>query len=291
VETPYPEPGPKAPTPDADQVKAEAGDEGFAHLPTGADQARYADAAAQILGEFGRHQRGDISRRKWQQLRDDVRQFVEAGWAHLAYHLGWHPLELLGVDRTAPWARRDRRGLMLSLDGSRVVALTERAATMETESGARLTYRRMPVEMFHIVPIYQIATAYRTVVIKREWAEVLTRLDRCRLPQEVSYTRWQQYRGVLHGLAEGYWDFMPADFMDWDARGAFPSRATRALAWVMGEQILTYLTPDTAVCGKVVFRRLPGDGGWQMLLWPFPDPAHEKLAKLLGVPIELVASS
>jgi hypothetical protein len=80
--------------------KAAAGDVG-AHpeLPPAVSRRRWVDAANEIDRVLGRHQRGDISRRRWQQMRVDVRGFVEAGWAHRAVRLGWHVLELLGVDR------------------------------------------------------------------------------------------------------------------------------------------------------------------------------------------------
>jgi hypothetical protein len=263
-------------------LKTAAADVRFAYAnPTAAERAKWAGAADQIVKVLGRHQRGDISRRRWQRMVADVRQFVEGGWAHRAYRLGWHSLVLLGVDRKAPWARHDRRGLVLSLDGNKVVEVTELAATLETNSGARLTYPRRPIEFNDVLLVDQIAPAHRAAIIKPAWTEVLGRLERCRVPQDVSPTRWQQYRSDLRRLAEGYWDFMPFDFMDWDGSGPFPARAKRALAWVIGGCRLTSLTRDTAVCGKAVFRRLPGDQGWQAVTGPYPDSAHESVAKWL----------
>jgi hypothetical protein len=171
-----------------------------------------------------------------------------------------------------PCARHDRRGLALILDGNRVINLAEHVATIETASGAHLTYIRRPVEFLDVVRVDQIAPAYRLAMIRREWADVLERANRHRPPLDanVSETRWRQYLSDLHRLAGENWDFMPVEFMDWDGRDPFPSRARRALAWVMGEYILTSLTHDTAICGAAVFRRLPGDSGWQLDVGPFP---------------------
>jgi hypothetical protein len=70
--------------------------------------------------------------------------------------------------------------------------------------------------------------------------------------------------------------------MDWDGRGLFPSWAKRALAWVMGEHILTNLTDDTAICIGAIFRKLPGDQGWQLDVGPHMDHDRKKVAKWLA---------
>jgi hypothetical protein len=244
---------------------AQASEVPLAHPTTAAERPKWADTAAQILKELGRHQRGDFSRRRWQQTLAGVQRFVESGWAHRAWGLGWHLLELFGVDRRAPWARLDRRGLALMLGGSKVIALTDHGATIQTETGAHLTYSRKPIELLEVVLVDQIARAYRLPAIKREWAEILERVDRSRPPLDanISDVRWHQYRADLRRLAGENWDYSPIFFMDWDGRGSFPPRAKRALAWRIGGGTITNLTHDTAICGKVVFRRLPGDQGWQ----------------------------
>jgi hypothetical protein len=250
--------------------------------PTAAQRRRWADAADQVDKALGRHQRGDISRRRWQQMRADVRGFVESGWAHRAHRLGWHLLELFGVDRRVPYARYDRRGLALILDGSKVIDLTRHSATIETASGAHLTYTRRRIEFLDVVLIDQIAQAYRLAIIRREWTEVLELVDRCLRPlhADVSDTRWQQYRADLRRLADENWDYSPIWFMDWDGRGCFPTRAKRALAWRIDGGTITNLTHDTAICGKVVFRRLPGDQGWQKDV--DPDQGRKKASKWLA---------
>jgi hypothetical protein len=244
---------------------------------TAAERARWVDAADQIDGVLGRHQRGDISRRRWQQMRADVRRFVESGWAHRAYGLGWHPLELFGVDRRAPYARRDGRGLALVLNGNKVADLTESTATIETTTGARLTFTRKPVEFHQVVLVDQIAPAYRLAVLKREWTAVFGRLDRARPPQDVSEVRWRDYLGDLRRLAEENWNYPPMFFMDWDGCGVFPPAGKRSLARVAGGHIITILTPDEAICvGGAVFCKLPGDAGWQLANRPPLDWIRER---------------
>jgi hypothetical protein len=272
----------KGPAPQAGSVMVEASEVRAHPSPTTAQRRRWADAADQIVRELGRHQRGDFSRRKWQQTLADVRRFVEGGWAHRAWRLGWGLLELFGVDRKAPWARRDRRGLALMLDGHKVIDLTEHGATIRTETGAHLTYSRKPIELLEVVLVDQIAPVYRLATIRREWAEVLERVDRCRsLDADVSETRWRQYCADLGRLADENWDYPPCFFMGWNGRGAFPVSAKRALAWVIDGGTITNLTRDTAICGNVVFRRLGGDQGWQRGVGPHLDQGRGKVANWL----------
>jgi hypothetical protein len=285
-------PAPPAPAGSADAVQgpppsrsgAAAVEAGGVLLPrpTAAQGRRWVEAADRIVGELGRYQRGDFSRRKWQQTLAGVRRFVEGGWAHRACRLGWGLLELFGVDRKAPWARRDRRGLALMLGGNKVIALTEHDATIETPTGARLTYTRRRIEFLDVVLADQIAPAYRLATIRREWAEVLECVDRCpSLDADVSETRWRQYRADLSRLADENWDYPPSFFVGWNGRGAFPVSAKRALAWVLDGGTITNLTRDTAICGNVVFRRLAGDQGWQRDVGPYLDQGREKVTKWL----------
>jgi hypothetical protein len=140
----------------------------------------------------------------------------------------------------------------------------------------------MPVDFLDVVLVDQIAPAYRLAVLKRAWREVLERLDRARPPHDESDTRWRQYLSDLRRLADENWDYTPLDFMDWDGCGAFPSKAKRALAWVMGGRVLTNLTRDAAVCGRLLFRRLPGDQGWNMVDGPQLDRIKERGAAWLA---------
>jgi hypothetical protein len=57
-----------------------------------------------------------------------------------ADRLGWTSLDLFGVHPTAPAARFDVMGLIPILRGWSVCVLTEKTATIECESGAKLTF-------------------------------------------------------------------------------------------------------------------------------------------------------
>ena len=53
---------------------------------------------------------------------------------------------MFGCDRTRPFARIDQAGLLWLLNGDKLIALTENTASIETQTGARQTYRRKPNE-------------------------------------------------------------------------------------------------------------------------------------------------
>jgi hypothetical protein len=58
--------------------------------------------------------------------------------------LGWGPHDLFGCDRDRPFARIDQSGLLSLLNGDRLVMLAEDAATIQTQTGVRQTWRRRP---------------------------------------------------------------------------------------------------------------------------------------------------
>jgi hypothetical protein len=79
---------------------------------------------------------------RWGLFLEDARTFIAAGWLQRALSLGWSIDDLFGGDDGRPYARIDRAGLVLLLNGDRVVAISEDAAGIETRTGARQTYRR-----------------------------------------------------------------------------------------------------------------------------------------------------
>jgi hypothetical protein len=89
---------------------------------------------------------GDVPVRRWHQLIDDINAFVGEGWAARAQALGWASSDLFAADRERPFARIDFAGLLWLLNGNRVVALCETTATIETNTGAKQTYRRRSQE-------------------------------------------------------------------------------------------------------------------------------------------------
>jgi hypothetical protein len=87
---------------------------------------------------------GDVPARRWRQFLADVGGFIASGFAEQAAALGWSEVDLYGCDDTRPFARIDQAGLLWSLNGDRLVAITANAATIETRTGARQTWRRRP---------------------------------------------------------------------------------------------------------------------------------------------------
>jgi hypothetical protein len=88
----------------------------------------------------------DVPARRWARFIDDVGQFLDGGFAEQSAALGWSPFDLFGADPEKPFARIDRAGLLWLLNGARVVALTESAATVEAVGGVRNTFRRKPTD-------------------------------------------------------------------------------------------------------------------------------------------------
>lgn len=83
--------------------------------------------------------------RRWQRFVNDAGLFLDR-WAAYAAALGWTPHDLFGCDRDRPFSRIDQAGLLWLLNGDRLVMLAEDAATIETRTGARQTWRRKPSE-------------------------------------------------------------------------------------------------------------------------------------------------
>ena len=85
---------------------------------------------------------GDVPPGRWRQFLMDARAFAGSQWAEQAAALGWTEDDLYGADDAAPFARRDKAGLLRLLNGNRLIAISEDAAVIETRTGARQTYRR-----------------------------------------------------------------------------------------------------------------------------------------------------
>ena len=89
---------------------------------------------------------GDVPLQRWQRFVDDAGRFLDSPFCAVAAALGWGPFDLFGCDRDRPFARIDQAGLLWLLSGDSIVMLAEDAATLETRTGARQTYRRKPSE-------------------------------------------------------------------------------------------------------------------------------------------------
>ncbi len=100
----------------------------------------------------------DVSAKRWQRFIDDCGRFLDGGWAARAAALGWGPLHLFGCDRKRPFARLDHLGLLWELNGGRLVELRRDRAIIEIRNGARLCYRRRPLEVGRVVLAWELAS-------------------------------------------------------------------------------------------------------------------------------------
>ena len=84
--------------------------------------------------------------RRWHALLDDSAKFFsdDPGWGLLALELGWTPRQLLGANRTKPYARIDQQGLLWLVAGNRIDYLDEVCVVLVTRSNSTLTYRVRP---------------------------------------------------------------------------------------------------------------------------------------------------
>src|SRR5258707_14902739 len=91
----------------------------------------------------------DVPPHRWLAFVEDVGRFLDSGFAEQAAALGWGPYDLFCCARDRPFARIDHEGLLWLLDGGKVVELYRTTAGIETETGARQTFRRRPVPVGH----------------------------------------------------------------------------------------------------------------------------------------------
>lgn len=84
----------------------------------------------------------DVPPHRWRRFIDDVGLFLDSPLCSIAAAFGWTAFDLFGADRDRPFARIDQFGLLWLLNGSRLVMLTDDAATIERRPGARQTWRR-----------------------------------------------------------------------------------------------------------------------------------------------------
>jgi hypothetical protein len=98
----------------------------------------------------------DIPPRRWLTFIDDCGRFLDGGWAERASILGWGPLNLFGCDRERPFARVDHMGLLWLVNGRKIIELHRDQAIIETERGARQSYRRRPVEVGRVVLAWEL---------------------------------------------------------------------------------------------------------------------------------------
>jgi hypothetical protein len=98
---------------------------------------------AEVIGRLDpNHPRGDVPLWRWQKLLADARRLIDDGVVAQATAAGWSAHDLFGCDATKPFARLDQMGLAWFVKGACVVSTSMSAAVIETQTGARQTYRR-----------------------------------------------------------------------------------------------------------------------------------------------------
>jgi hypothetical protein len=95
---------------------------------------------------------GDVPPKRWLRFINDCGQFLDGGWVLRAAELGWTPFDLFGCDRSKPFARIGRCGLLWLLDGRQLRALTADTAVIETASCSSLTFYRRSCEPGQVLP-------------------------------------------------------------------------------------------------------------------------------------------
>jgi hypothetical protein len=86
---------------------------------------------------------GDFPPRRWDQFVSDARQFLNSNWYPKAQSLGWTITDLFGADQIKPYARIDRMGAVLLINGCQIAAMTETSITIRTKDNATLTIRKI----------------------------------------------------------------------------------------------------------------------------------------------------
>jgi hypothetical protein len=84
----------------------------------------------------------------WERAVADAEEFMDR-WAAQVATLGWRDWEVWGVHRRAPCHRLEGRGLVPTLQGSKIGALTTAQALVVRPNGTRLTFRRRTRDPLH----------------------------------------------------------------------------------------------------------------------------------------------
>jgi hypothetical protein len=100
---------------------------------------------------------GYVPPARWRQFIDDIAHFLDSPFCATAASLGWGPHDLFGCDANRPFARIDCAGLLWLLNGERLVALSQDAATIETRTGMKQIFRRRPSDSSHAVLAWELS--------------------------------------------------------------------------------------------------------------------------------------
>ncbi|HUC65146.1 MAG TPA: hypothetical protein VMA53_06950 [Stellaceae bacterium] len=72
----------------------------------------------------------------------DAAQFVSSDWAIRAAESGWDTASLFGCHPRYPLERFDCRGVLWSIDGAEIIAVTASEIVIRLKTGSRLACRR-----------------------------------------------------------------------------------------------------------------------------------------------------
>jgi hypothetical protein len=81
----------------------------------------------------------DVPDRRWLTFINDAGRFIDDGWVAKAEELGWSQLQLFGCCPIKPDARISRAGLLWTVNGRKVSALTADKATITAPDGHSLS--------------------------------------------------------------------------------------------------------------------------------------------------------
>ena len=95
-----------------------------------------------------------ITPERWRRIVDAAGRFMDR-WAEDAIAAGWSTLDVFGADPDRPGARFDCIGIVLLLDGCRIVDVDEHGADLMTDTGAKQRYRRRPLPT-GTVPLWEL---------------------------------------------------------------------------------------------------------------------------------------
>jgi hypothetical protein len=99
----------------------------------------------------------DVPPARWVRFIDDCHHFLDSGGAKRATELGWGRLDLFGCNCERPFARIDGLGLLWLVKGGTIRALHRDHAIIETVGGAIQTFRRRPLEVGRVVPVWELS--------------------------------------------------------------------------------------------------------------------------------------
>jgi hypothetical protein len=105
------------------------------------DLLRILECRAAAEAALGSEMPTDCRPWRWVVAQDGLTRFLVEGWGDKAALMGWTPTELYRVPEL--WSQISLTGAALLIGDKKVIAVTEASIVVETQSGSRLTFRRI----------------------------------------------------------------------------------------------------------------------------------------------------